>query len=609
MCGIMAFLGEKNAKKEVFEALKKLEYRGYDSAGIAFFDEGQKRIVIHKQEGRVERLADELSLEDGCRLALGHTRWATHGEPSALNSHPHRAGRVVLVHNGIIENYRELARELEASSGKKPVSDTDSEIAAMLIEEGLERGLAPTEALKRAAEKMDGAFAVALLLEDRPGEFYCLRRQAALLLGQDGEQAAASSDLLGLGALGRRYFKMPEESIARVSRDGIELYDFSLRPLQPSWREAAPDASESGRMHFDFYMEKEIYDEPEALHATLESRIKEGRLDLGADGMDENFFRDIDEIVITACGTAYYAGLAGRIWLEKFARIPCRVEIASEFRYGEKLVGPRTLLIAVSQSGETADTLASFAAGRAEGARTLAVVNVRDSALTEEADAVFYTLAGPELAVASTKAYSCQLMALYMIALYAAECRGRLSPGEARHELGLLRRVPVMLQGLLAEHQALLPIAEKLMAHDKVFFLGRGLDYCLALEGALKLKEISYIYAEAYAAGEMKHGTISLITEGLPCIAIAAQQALQAKMRSNIREIRSRGADVILLAEPGFADEAGLDGLRISLPACEDRLSPFFAACCLQLLAYYVSRGKGLDVDRPRNLAKSVTVE
>lgn len=609
MCGIMAYTGAQDAKGIVFRALKKLEYRGYDSAGMAWTDGVTPSFEIVKRVGRVDGLADVAAGSDKAACAIGHTRWATHGEAVERNSHPHAFGKVCLVHNGIIENYRELAIELKEKYGTAytAVSDTDSEVAAMLINACYQDD--PLEALKLALPRLEGSFALAVIFEDHPAEIYCARYGSALLLSRTETEAAASSDILGTTLISPDYLKMPEKSMARLTAGKIELFDFQGKALCQDWKTVAWEQGDSQMQGFEFFMEKEIHEEPKAVRDTLLPRLREGELDFSAEGITPELFRSIREIVIVACGTAMHAGLVGKRWFEKTLRIPCRVEIGSEFRYSDPILSPETLLIAISQSGETADTIASFKLGRERGVPTLAIVNVRESAITEIADYVVYTNAGPEVAVASTKAYTVQLLALYMLNLYAARARHCLDEASYRKKLRELVEMPDILESLIRSTGDIDERTSAMVPQTSAFYIGRGLDCALAMEGSLKLKEITYIHSEAHAAGELKHGTISLIEDGIPCIALATQPELHAKMRSNIQEVKSRGACVYLIADPSFPHEHDLYAERFDIPQSDPELAPFYAAVYLQMIAFTVSRARGLDVDHPRNLAKSVTVE
>ncbi len=573
MCGIIGYTGRKNAVPKITEGLSVLEYRGYDSAGIAVQN---KENEIVKCRGRVADLCKLLAAHpiEG-HTAIGHTRWATHGEPNDINAHPHRVGRVTLVHNGIIENYRELAADLNAEM----LSQTDTEVAAAIINEEYGRTGSPVKAIENGCARMRGSYAFAILFEDRKDEIYAVRLGSPLLLGDGADGAFLASDMTALLPFTRKYHLLSEGVPARLSPSGAKIYD-GEDFHDPKWQtsDISPESAQKGG--FSHFMLKEIFEQPEALRKAISPRV-EG---FSCDGIEPDFWQKIKSVQIVACGSATHAGMVGAYFLERYAGIPATVHTASEYRYYPPLAREGTCVIVVSQSGETADSLAALRYARSKGLPTLAIVNVVESSIAREAERRIYTYAGPEIAVATTKGYCTQAAILILIALTAAK------DGSAPHEL--LKKAPAAVEKTLARRREFASLAEKIKGHSHAFFIGRGLDYALALEGALKLKEISYIHAEAYPAGELKHGTISLIEPGTPVIALASDPETIPKTESNIREVISRGADVIRI-DPE-----------------EDEISSFFAAMtALQLIAYETARTRGCDIDKPRNLAKSVTVE
>lgn len=609
MCGIIGFCGYLDAKDVLLKGLAELEYRGYDSAGIACFTkEGIKTV---KAVGKVASLANRLpaELESGC--GIGHTRWATHGGVSEQNAHPHHCGRVTLIHNGIIENYHELAEEL-AKTGRTPVSQTDTEIAAMLID-SLYEGDA-LAAIKKAAERLEGAYAFCILFSDQKDTIYCIRKGSPLVACQSEEGCVIASDMVALLRYSKEYFVLPEFQVAKLTKNSITVTDLDGEPVAPAMLSVQWDMSAAQKNGFKHYMLKEIHEQPEAIRRTVAPRIKKGEFllpDFTEDGIPDELFCNAKRIVIAACGTAMHAGLIGRILMERLLRVPVSVEIASEFRYADPILDEHSLVILVSQSGETADTLAALRLAKEKGAVTLSVVNVKGSSIARESDYVLYTHAGPEIAVASTKAYTAQLAAFYLLALRFAYSTGKLAAKEVSAYMEELSAVGERMEQVLEQKDTVKELSKRLTPSHDLFFIGRSLDYALAAEGSIKLKEISYIHSEAYAAGELKHGTLSLITGGVPVIALATQADVFPKMISNIKEVRARGAMVVLITKEDnkAATEQGICSEQLIIPAGNDMFAPFTAAVLLQLIAYYTSMYRGLDVDQPRNLAKSVTVE
>lgn len=607
MCGIIGFTGELDAKNVLLEGLESLEYRGYDSAGIAYFNDD----VVHtiKSTGKVSSLREKVEaapkFQSTC--GIGHTRWATHGGVSDTNSHPHTFGKVTLIHNGIIENYHDLETKL-AVEGKYPVSQTDTEIAAMLIDH-LYQG-DPMKALKEAIKYLEGAYAFCVLFADRPGVIYCLRNGSPLVACHSEEGSVIASDMVAIIKYSKEYFVLPEQHIAVLAKDQITVYDINDKVVSPKMLYVNWDMSAAMKGGYPHFMLKEIHEQPEALRSTIIPRVRKGNLpDLSGDGLPHTIIDSVNRIIITACGTAMHAGLIGKVMFEKLLRIPVTVEIASEFRYQNPIMDNNTLVITISQSGETADTLAALRLAKTSHAKTLSIVNVKGSSIARESDYVLYTHAGPEIAVASTKAYTAQLSCLYLLAFSFALEKGKITEEECSKKMeGLLQIIPA-IEKTLAFDTLAKDISMNLKDSEDLFFIGRGLDYALSCEGSIKLKEISYIHSEAYAAGELKHGTLSLVTEGTPVVALATQSNVYSKMISNIREVRARGAMVILITNGNVNTDSSIYDYHFTLPYLSDDFAPFTAAVVLQMLAYYTSDHRGLDVDQPRNLAKSVTVE
>ena len=607
MCGIIGYTGSLDAKKVLTEGLQELEYRGYDSAGIAYFN--QDIIKTIKKEGKVSFLCDAVeneAKEDVATCGIGHTRWATHGGVSTINSHPHTAGKVTLIHNGIIENYKKLEEEFR-KQGKEPVSQTDSEIAAMVINDCYDGN--PVKAIKKAITKLEGAYAFCVMFEDYPGIIYAIRQGSPLVAASTSKGSIIASDMVALIKYSKSYFVLPENHIARLTEDEIIVTNMEHQVVEPKMLHVNWDVASARKGGYDYFMLKEIHEQPEALRKTIGPRIVNGLPDFSEDNIPDSIFTDINRVVITACGTAMHAGLIGKDMIERLVRIPVTVDIASEFRYQNPIIDEHTLVITISQSGETADTLAALRLAKEKNAKTLSIVNVKGSSIARESLYVLYTHAGPEIAVASTKAYTVQLSAMYLIAFRFAYAKGMLTEDETQKYIGTLEKTVDIVEELLSYDDQVKPIGRKLKKSEDLFFIGRGLDYALSCEGSIKLKEISYIHSEAYAAGELKHGTISLITDNLPVIALATQKDVYAKMISNIREVRSRGAKVILITNADAHVDASLCDYHIMLPEMDDQFTPFGAAVILQYIAYYAAVSRGLNVDQPRNLAKSVTVE
>ncbi|SFR68864.1 glutamine--fructose-6-phosphate transaminase (isomerizing) [Anaeromicropila populeti] len=606
MCGIIGFTGILDAKEVLTEGLKELEYRGYDSAGISFF--GENKILTIKSEGKVACLCEKVKAADTeeATCGIGHTRWATHGGVSDTNSHPHTFGQVTLIHNGIIENYKELEEEL-AKKGKYPVSQTDSEIAAMVIDDYYVGN--PVKALKSAIKKLQGAYAFCIMFADQPEVIYAIRNGSPLVATSTVEGSIIASDMVALIKYSKDYFVLPEHHIARLTKDEIIVTNMEHQVVTPPMLHVNWDVAAARKGGYEYFMLKEIHEQPEALRNTIAPRIVNGLPDFSEEGISDELLRNTKRIVITACGTAMHAGLVGRILIEKLTRIPVSVEIASEFRYANPILDENTLVITISQSGETADTLAALRLAKENGSMTLSIVNVKGSSIARESDFVLYTHAGPEIAVASTKAYTVQLSALYLFAFRFAFVKEKISQQKAQEYITLLEDTIDTVAYVLSYDTQIEAISQRLKSADDLFFIGRGLDYALSCEGSIKLKEITYIHSEAYAAGELKHGTISLITDNVPVIALATQADVYAKTISNVREVRSRGAKVILITNADVQVDASLCDHHIMLPPMEAEFTPFAAAVVLQYIAYYTAVARELNVDQPRNLAKSVTVE
>lgn len=597
MCGIVGYTGKRQATPILLHGLEKLEYRGYDSAGIAVQTHG---IHIVKTKGRLQNLLPFTSgLTGNC--GVGHTRWATHGEPSQINAHPHQSsdGKVALVHNGILENYAELKAEL-LSLGYTFRSQTDTEVIANFLARRLTLGETPLIALRQFAERARGTYAVAVLFEGYTDEIYAARKDSPLIVGVGEGETYLASDVSALLAFTRKVYYVDDGETVRLTRARVEFFNEVGDPVRKTPTEITWSAEGTEKGGYPHFMLKEIHEQPQAVRNTLRSFERVG--------LTQTELREIEELYIVACGSAYHAGVAAAYAIEGLAKLPVRVELASEFRYKNPLLTEKTLVVIVSQSGETADSLAALREAKGRGVKTLAVVNVRGSAIAREADLVFYTVAGPEIAVATTKAYSTQLIAGYLLALELAKARGKIDEGEYARLYRELQTLPRKMEEILQKQEEIEALSKRLTAAQNIFFIGRGVDYAVSLEGSLKMKEISYIHSEAYAAGELKHGTLSLIEEGVWTVSVLTQSRLTEKTLSNIMEVKSRGGSIIAVATEGTPVGKIADG-TIFLPKTEEVFSASLAVIPLQLLSYFVSVARGLDVDKPRNLAKSVTVE
>lgn len=608
MCGIVGYLGTKNAAEVIVDGLSKLEYRGYDSAGIAVCSEGG--LEIRKFKGRLAVLAEDIEKNEmKGNLGIGHTRWATHGEPSDTNSHPHfnKDKTIAVVHNGIIENYMELKEELMAD-GVEFLSQTDTEVIPHLVDKYYEGNL--LDAVYKTVERLRGAYALGVVCKDAPDELVAVRKDSPLIAGIGEGENFIASDIPALLKYTRKVYFLENGEVVHIKGTDLKIYDAERNPVEKEVFDVTWDVEAASKGGFDCFMAKEIHEQPEGIKNTLERRLDEsGKIVLDSIKMKKEDLEKINKIYIVACGTAYHAGLLGKKALEAFLNVPVITDIASEFRYNDNFVDENSLVILVSQSGETADTLAVLRDSKAKGARILAVTNVVGSSIAREADDVFYTWAGPEIAVASTKAYTTQIVSLYMIALNFALEKGSIKEDYYMYMIEKMKTLPEGVQSILDNQDKIKEIAQKIVDKEHAFFLGRGIDYALAMEGSLKLKEVSYIHAEAFAAGELKHGTIALIEEGTPVISIATQEKLFEKMVSNMQEVTARGAYVVAIAQEHNKGVEKVADDVIYIPNSDDMLSPVMAVVPMQLLSYYVSTLRGLDVDKPRNLAKSVTVE
>ena len=606
MCGIVGYVGKRSAQDVLLDGLEKLEYRGYDSAGVALALDGGIRVV--KSKGRLTQLRQKLAAQVLAQsfCGIGHTRWATHGEPSDVNSHPHSTPRVSIVHNGIIENYGILKERLMAK-GYTFESETDTEVLVKLIDSCYTGD--PLRALQEALAKVRGSYALAVLFRDRPDTIFAVKRESPLIVGWGEGENFVASDIPALLKYTRRYSVLEEGDMAVCTAEGIRFYNEFAEPVQRPVLTADWDMEAAEKGGYPHFMLKEINEQPTAITATVSPRVEDGMPDLRIPQLTDEVLRSIGTVHLVGCGTAMHAGMVGKAAIETLARVPAEVDIASEFRYRDPILNPNDLVIIISQSGETSDTLAALKLAKSRGVPVLAIVNVVGSSIARAADYVLYTYAGPEIAVASTKAYMVQLCVLYLFALRLAYARGRLSAAETRRYTAQLLRAPEIIKARLADCDQIKYLASRYMNTQSCFFIGRGFDYSLSLEGSLKLKEISYVHSDAYAAGELKHGTISLITDGVPVIALATQKQVYEKTISNAKETRSRGARVLLFTTKDAVVPEGVADAVIRLDEYEDLLMPLQLIVPLQLFAYYMAVLRGCDVDKPRNLAKSVTVE
>lgn len=606
MCGIVGYVGQRQSASVLLDGLTKLEYRGYDSAGIAVLSQG--KIVTIKTKGRLKQLEEKMNAEGVPQgtCGIGHTRWATHGEPSDINSHPHGNARLTIVHNGIIENYMELKEKL-VRKGYDFQSQTDTEVVAKLLDYYYKGD--PMEAIRRLIAAIKGSYALGILFRDFPEEIFALRKDSPLIIGIGEGENFIASDIPAVLKYTRNYELIDENEIVRLTKDRVMVYNLDGDLVEKKMLTADWDVEAAEKAGYPHFMLKEIFEQPKALKDTVSPRLKENLPNFDNEGIPDSLFADTRKIHIVACGTAMHAGMIGKNIIEHLARVPVDVQIASEFRYCDPILNENELMIIISQSGETADTLAALRLAKQRGVPTLAVVNVVGSSISREADYVIYTWAGPEIAVASTKAYTVQLGVMYLLAMQFALCKHTMTPQQVAKMGKTIQEIPQQMQQILEKTDDCKYYASRFQNATDLFFIGRGLDYAISLEGSLKLKEISYMHSEAYAAGELKHGTISLIDTDVPVIAVATQSNLYEKTVSNIKEVVTRGAKVLLVVKEGLPVDMSTARYVLSIPSAEDIYMPLLSVIPLQLFAYYTAVLRGCDVDKPRNLAKSVTVE
>ena len=609
MCGIVGYVGDRQAAEFLLDGLSKLEYRGYDSAGIAVYD--GENIRVEKSVGRLAALRDKIkgNVPMGS-LGIGHTRWATHGRPSDVNSHPHTDchGDFAIVHNGIIENYLSLKEELIAK-GHVFKSETDTEVVVHLLEEVYTGDF--VAAVRAVLERIEGSYALVFMSRRHPDLLICTKQDNPLIIGLGEGENFIASDIPAIISKTRRTYILADGEVAIVRKDAVEVTNHLGAPVPKKVFEVTWNAEAAEKGGYEHFMLKEIHEQPKAVRDTMSQRITADKKSISFDELawDADYLNSFNKIYIVACGTAYHAGLVGKYYIEKLARVLVEVDVASEFRYRDPIVDEHTLLIVVSQSGETSDTLAALKESKRRGAKTLAITNVVGSSIAREADQVVYTWAGPEIAVASTKAYTTQLVLFFMLALYMAEIKKSIAAERTAELVAQLHEIPAQVSEILSDVDPIKTFAKQYGFNEDVFYIGRGLDYAVSLEGALKLKEISYIHAEAYAAGELKHGTLALIVEGIPVIALATQRNVYEKTLSNIKEVKARDAVVIGIAAEGDTELEKYVDHVMHVPATDEFIMPILSVIPLQLLAYYAAITRGCDVDKPRNLAKSVTVE
>ncbi len=604
MCGIIGFTGNRAAKDIIIGGLERLEYRGYDSAGLALLSDG--KISVSKRTGKVEELKKLCAADDNpATCGIGHTRWATHGGVTDVNAHPHKCGQVVLIHNGIIENYRQLVVEYGLQG--KIISETDSEVVAALLDTFYEGD--PVAAIKKTVKALSGAFALCIMFQDIPDKIFAIRNVSPMVATSCAEGSIIASDLTALVEFSKDYFVVPEYHILTLTKECIEVNTLKGEKVEPQILTVNWDIKSAQKGGYPFFMLKEIYEQPDSIRNTVTPRVSNGLPDFITDGIDDEVFACCKRVVVVACGTAMHAGMVGKHVIEDVLRIPVQVEIASEFRYKNPIIDSETLTIVLSQSGETIDTLEALKLAKGRGSKVISIVNVKGSTIARESDYVLYTHAGPEIAVASTKAYTVQVSAMYLIACKMGLVKGLIDEDYAKKFMTKLLNAPNIIEETLDNANNIKRIANHIKLSPDAFYIGRGLDYTMSLEAALKLKEISYIHAEAYAAGELKHGTIALISENVPVIALATQEDVYEKVISNIREVKARGAYVVLVSMDDEINDPAICDKHIKIPKLDKEFTTFATAVILQLIAYYTSEAKGLDVDKPRNLAKSVTVE
>lgn len=606
MCGIVGYVGERECADVLVDGLKKLEYRGYDSAGIAVFE--KDKIVVEKSKGKlndlIEKMAREKKPHGHC--GIGHTRWATHGEPSDINSHPHGNKRVTIVHNGIIENYKQI-KDFLINQGYGFESETDTETVAKLLDYYYNGN--PVETISKMIDKVEGSYALGILFRDYPDTIFAVRKESPLIVGVGKNENFIASDVPAILKYTKDYYLLEQNEIAIITEKEVKICTTDGEPITKELQTADWDIDAAEKGGYEHFMLKEINEQPTAIKTTISPRIQDGMPYLEESGLTMDMLKNYKRIYIVACGTAMHAGLVGKYIIEKLARIEVTVDIASEFRYRDPIIEEEDLVILVSQSGETADTYAALKLAKEKGATTLSIVNVKGSTIARESDIVIYTHAGPEISVASTKAYSVQLSIMYLLAFELAYAKGKITEDKCRKLTKALIDIPDRLKDVLDLKEKCQFIASRLVNADSLLYIGRGLDYALSMEGSLKLKEISYIHSESYAAGELKHGTISLVTDDMPVIAVATQSDLIEKTVSNVKEVKSRGAKVAIICTEDVELENDVADYLVKMPKLDDILMPMLAAVPMQYIAYYTAVLKGCDVDQPRNLAKSVTVE
>mgnify|MGYP004461320801 FL=1 len=612
MCGIVGYVGDEQAAPILLAGLSKLEYRGYDSAGIAVRNEVTDKIAIVKAKGRLKTLIEKTDAGSAVpgTCGIGHTRWATHGEPSETNAHPHCTDdkSVVLVHNGIIENYQELKSKL-LRSGYSFYSQTDTEVAVKLVDYYYKKTGTPLEAISRAMLRIRGSYAFGVMFKDYPGKLFAARKDSPLIIGQKSTGSLIASDVPAILDQTRKVYYIGNLEIAELSRDEIHFYNIDREEIEKDVTEIQWDAAAAEKGGYEHFMLKEIHEQPKAVQDTIGAYVKEGKIDLSETGLTDEKLASVKRIYIVACGSAYHVGMVGKYVIESMARIPVEVDVASEFRYRDPILSEDSMVVIISQSGETADSLAALRLAKEKGVPVLSVVNVVGSSIARESDYTLYTYAGPEISVATTKAYSTQLIAMYLIAIQSAFVQGRLEEEKCSELLAEMETLPGKIKRVLDDKERIQWFASKYAnAHD-IFFIGRGIDYAISMEGSLKMKEISYIHSEAYAAGELKHGTISLVEDGTLVVGVMTQKDLFEKTLSNMVEVKSRGAYLMGLTSYGNYSIEDTADFSVYVPKTASYFTTSLAVVPLQLMGYYVSVAKGLDVDKPRNLAKSVTVE
>lgn len=612
MCGIVGYVGEEQAAPILLEGLSRLEYRGYDSAGIAVRSDKNDKISIVKAKGRLKILAEKTDNGHAVRgtCGIGHTRWATHGEPSENNAHPHctEDKTVVLVHNGIIENYQELKEKL-LKSGYTFYSQTDTEIAVKLVDYYYKKTGTPLEALTRAMLRIRGSYAFGIMFHDCPGKLYAARKDSPLIIGKNKKGCLIASDVPAILDKTRNVYYIGNLEVAELTKDEVHFYNIDREEIQKDMVEIKWDAESAEKGGYEHFMLKEIHEQPKAVQDTVGAYVKDGAIDFTEVGLTDETLKNLERIYIVACGSAYHVGMAARYVLEDMVRIPVEVDLASEFRYRNPILVPNSIVIVISQSGETADSLAALRLAKERGIPVLGIVNVVGSSIARESDYILYTYAGPEISVATTKAYSTQLIATYLLAVQAAKVKGTIDDKRYSDLIAEIQTLPGKIQKTLDDKERIQWFASKYANAKDIFFIGRGIDYAISLEGSLKMKEISYIHSEAYAAGELKHGTISLIEDGILVVGVLTQKNLFEKTLSNMVEVKSRGAYLMGLTTYGNYNIEDTADFSVYVPKTEEYFATSLAIIPLQLMGYYVSVAKGLDVDKPRNLAKSVTVE